>query len=316
MENLKQVNDEANATWTTKGVQDPFCKYDNRYLRCYDEITLLVYVYLHRFRSWGEFFVNLSINDLLLYYNYKPNRNKGRINERVVKALQEMIDDGFIRYVECRSNDKVTSVQDVPYNTMFMVEIINWDEKWDPKTKFTQIFYEEVDELIESKIPYLGKALIVYLNIKKYMYTTSSETTEKLFAHVSEEKLAEECGFGISSVKKYCKTLCDIGIMYMRNYGSYKKKVRGKEVIVNSCNVYAVEPGILEDPMTEEHVKVDLRCHGFVGGFYRFCNNLPNNHRECDEWGEKCNLQEKECDGWEDDDSWQDDPWDEKGSME
>ena len=75
----------------------------------------------------------------------------------------------------------------------------------------------------------------------------------------------------------------------MKNYGSYLRLYKGKEVVVNSNNVYALEEKYLNDNAKEElksHLELN---YGYLDGFYPFCNNLPNNNIskdiDSDDWG-------------------------------
>ena len=72
------------------------------------------------------------------------------------------------------------------------------------------------------------------------------------------------------------------------------KMKRGKESIVNSNNVYALEEKYLDNNAEEglrEYLKLN---YGFVDGFYPLCNNLPNKKEKTgdsmnvssDQWGE------------------------------
>lgn len=275
-----------------------FVKYDNAYLEQYDELFMIMYLYLQRYRSI-EGYVNLTIKDFILYYNFAPNRNKGRINEKVYCILKLMIDREFIRYVGCFSNGGLASLSDVDCNMMFTVQLINIDEKWNPQSRFTKILYSEIETLRENNVKPIDKILCLYINIKKRISADVESSNANLFAFPSEETLARECGCGVSTIKNYTHILCEIGMLYVKNYGSYMRMKKGREVVVNSNNVYALEEKYLDNNAKEglrEYLK--LSC-GYIDGFYPFCDNLPDKRKVKnidddssldDEWGEKDNI--------------------------
>ncbi len=254
-----------------------FAKYDNTYLEQYDDMFMLMYVYLQRHRSI-EGYVNLTVKDFLLYYNYNPNRSKGRINDKTYSILEFMISKEFIRYIGCYSNGGVNTLDGVDCDDMFTVQIINADEKWNPVNGFTKILYMEIDKLRYGSIKFMGKVLSLYINIKKYISGDENSTTANMFAFPSEDTLARECGFGISSVKTYTNVLCGLKMLYVQNYGSYKRMKKGKEVITNANNVYALNKKYLNDNTKEWFKEYLINNMGFIDGFYPFCDNLPNNN--------------------------------------
>ena len=227
-----------------------FVKYDNAYLEQYDELFMIMYLYLQRYRSI-EGYVNLTIKDFILYYNFAPNRNKGRINEKVYCTLKLMIDREFIRYVGCFSNGGLASLSDVDCNMMFTVQLINIDEKWNPQSRFTKILYSEIETLRENNVKPIDKILCLYINIKKRISADVESSNANLFAFPSEETLARECGCGVITIKNYTHILCEIGMLYVKNYGSYMRMKKGREVVVNSNNVYALEEKYLDNNAKE-----------------------------------------------------------------
>lgn len=250
-----------------------------------------MYVYLHRHKSI-EGYVNLTIKDFILYYNFTPNRNKGRINEKVKNTLQLMMNKEFVRYVGCYSNGGLASLTDVDCNMMFTIQLINIDDKWNPQSRFTKILYSEIDTLKSNNIKNADKILCLYMNIKKRISSDVNAGSAHPFAFPSEETLARECTCGISTIKKYTNILCDIGMLYVKNYGSYLRMRKGKETVVNSNNVYALEEKYLDNSAKEnlrEYLK--FSC-GYIDGFYSFSNNLPENEKNkkdaftFDQWGE------------------------------
>ena len=251
-----------------------FCKYPKKYLKDYNEIFLIVYVYLHRFKSI-EGYVNLTIKDLLLYYNFKPNAHKNKINDKIYTILQQMIDMQFISFVGCCSNSDIVSISEIKCDKQFTVQIINFDDKWDTDKDFVKIEYQEIDKLRKNINGNLDKVLILYLNIKKRISATDDISAIKI-SYPSEDTLSRECDFSNRSIKTYVKLLCDCQMLYMRNFGAYKAMKKGKEVITNSNNVYALEEKYL-DNAKEEFKQYLITNAGFIAGFFPLCNNLPSN---------------------------------------
>ena len=210
-----------------------------------------------------------------------------------------MIDREFIRYVGCFSNGGLASLSDVDCNMMFTVQLVNIDEKWNPQSRFTKILYSEIDILRENNVKPIDKILCLYINIKKRISADVESGNANLFAFPSEETLARECGCGVSNIKNYTRILCGIGMLYVKNYVSYMRMKKGREVVVNSNNVYALEEKYLDNNAKEglrEYLK--LSC-GYIDGFYPFCDNLPDKGKVKniddessldDEWGEKDNI--------------------------
>lgn len=284
----------------TESVTEYFAKYDNSYLEQYNDLFLLMYMYLHRYRSI-EGYVNLTIKDFLLYHNYTPNRTKNRINSKIYDTLNLMIKRGFIQYIGCYSNGGSISLDDVDCDMMFTVQIINYDANWNPENRFTKILYSEIDRIRQCNIKFMGKALFLYAYIKKYITTNIDEEYATKVSFPSENTLSKKSDCGISTVKKYIQALCDVGMLYMKNYGSYLRMFKGKEIVVNSNNVYALEEKYL-DSNGEEALRSYLKFKmGYIDGFYPFCDNLPDNNKikESDpdnNWGEPTSMDSEDND--------------------
>lgn len=290
--NENEIND-------TENITEYFAKYDNSYLEQYNDLFLLMYTYLHRHKSI-EGYVNLTIKDFLLYHNYTPNRTKGRINSKIYDTLNLMIKRGFILYIGCYSNGGLVSLDNVDCDMMFTVQIINYDENWNPENRFTKILYSEIDRIRQSNIKFMGKALFLYVYIKKYITVDIDNEYATKVSFPSENTLSNKSNCGISTVKKYIQFLCDMKMLYMKNYGSYLRMFKGKEIVVNSNNVYALNEKYL-DSEGEEALKSYLKFNmGYIDGFYPFCDNLPDNSvtpkSDNDNWGEP-NSMEKLSDG-------------------
>lgn len=278
-----------------ESITEYFAKYNNSYLEQYSDLFLLMYTYLHRHKSI-EGYVNLTIKDFLLYHNYTPNRTKGRINSKIYDTLNLMIKRGFIQYIGCYSNGGLASLEDVDCDMMFTVQIINYDENWNPENRFTKILYSEIDKIRQSNIKFMSKALFLYAYIKKYITVDIDTEYSTKVSFPSENTLSKKCDCGISTVKKYIQSLCNMGILYMKNYGSYLRMFKGKELVVNSNNVYALEEKYL-DSDGEETLRNYLKFNmGYIDGFYPFCDNLPDSNvtpeSDNDDWGE-ANFVEK-----------------------
>lgn len=290
--NENEIND-------TENITEYFAKYDNSYLEQYNDLFLLMYTYLHRHKSI-EGYVNLTIKDFLLYHNYTPNRTKGRINSKIYDTLNLMIKRGFILYIGCYSNGGLVSLDNVDCDMMFTVQIINYDENWNPENRFTKILYSEIDRIRQSNIKFIGKALFLYVYIKKYITVDIDTEYATKVSFPSENTLSNKSNCGINTVKKYIQSLCDMKMLYMKNYGSYLRLFKGKEIVVNSNNVYALNEKYL-DSEGEEALKSYLKFNmGYIDGFYPFCDNLPDNSvtskSDYDNWG-KSNSMEKLSDG-------------------
>lgn len=273
----------------TESITEFFVKYNNSYLEQYNDLFLLMYVYLYRHKSI-EGYVNLTIKDFLLYHNYTLNRTKNRINSKIYDTLNLMIKRGFIQYIGCYSNGGLASLEDVDCDMMFTVQIINYDENWNPENRFTKILYSEIDKIRQSNIKFMGKALFLYVYLKKYITVDIDTEYSAKVSFPSENTLSKKCDCGISTVKKYIQSLCNMGILYMKNYGSYLRIFKGKEIVVNSNNVYALEEKYL-DSDGEEALRNYLKFNmGYIDGFYPFCDNLPNSianeKSDSDDWGE------------------------------
>lgn len=272
---------------------DFFTKYENVYLEQYDQLFMIMYVYLHRYKSI-EGYVSFTIKDFIYYYNFTPNRNKGRINDKVKSTLKLMIEKDFIRYIGCYSNGGLASVDDIDCDMMFTVQLINIDEKWNPQSRFTKIQYSEIDTLRRNNVKPIDKILCLYMNIKKRISSDSEGGSGIMYAFPSEETLSRECDCSVSTIKNYTNRLCEIGMLFVKNYGSYLRMRRGKDIVVNSNNVYALEEKYLDNNAKEQLVKYLKSNCGYVDGFYPLANNLPNNKKKsgdsmnssCDQWGE------------------------------
>lgn len=135
----------------------------------------------------------------------------------------------------------------------------------------------------------------LYINIKQYISCDPEGSSASHIAYPSENYLSKQCNCGVNTIKKYTDILCDIGMLYMKNYGSYLRLYKGKEVVANSNNVYALEEKYLNGNARKElksHLEMN---YGYLDGFYPFCNNLPNNnvYKETDsgDWGEPVSME-------------------------
>lgn len=253
-----------------------FAKYDKSYLEAYDEMFMITYLYLQRHRSI-EGYVNLTIKDFLLYYNMTPDRKKGRINDKVKNTFQLMVDQEFICYIGCFSNGGLSSVKDVDCDMMFTVKVINNITKWNPESKFIKVLYSEIDILRNHKVNPINKILNVYVNIKKYISGDENSPGAMMVSYPSKESLSKSCGYGVSTIDSYVDTLCDIGMLFVKNYGSYKRIRKGQEVVLNSNNIYALDRKYLNDDYVKKpFIEYLKNNYGFVDGFYPLCNNLPD----------------------------------------
>lgn len=201
-----------------------------------------------------------------------------------------MIKRGFIQYIGCYSNNGLVSIDDVDCNMMFTVQIINYDENWNPENRFTKILYSEIDRIRQSDIKFMGKALFLYAYIKKYITSDIKDEYATKVSFPSENILSKKSGCSISTIKKHIHSLCSMKMLYMKNYGSYLRMFKGKEIVVNSNNVYALEEKYL-DSDGEEALRSYLKFNmGYIDGFYPFCDNLPDNNvikkSDSGDWGE------------------------------
>lgn len=288
---INEINE--NEICEIEDVTEYFAKYDNSYLEQYDDLFLLMYTYLNRHRSL-EGYVNLTIKDFLLYHNYTPNRTKGRINSKIYDTLNLMIKRGFIQYIGCYSNGGLVSLDDVDCDMMFTVQTINKDTNWNPENRFTKVSYSEIDKMRQGNIKNIGKALFIYAYIKKYITAQNDNDYATNVSFPSENTLSKKSGCSISTVKKYIQSLCDMKMLYMKNYGSYLRMFKGKEVVVNSNNVYALEEKYLNSD-GEEALRNYLKFNmGYIDGFYPFCDNLSDNNMknksDSDDWGEPVSM--------------------------
>lgn len=234
---------------------------------------MLMYCYIQRFMSI-EGYVNLTIKDFLLYYNFKPDRNRNRINSKVMDTLLSMVDTGFIKYIGCYSNGGLSSITDISCDMQFTIQVINYNEKWNPNQHFTKILYNEIDTLRNNNIKSFDKVLCLYLNIKKYLFDGEGISVSHV-AYPSEDTLAKECFCSVRTIKNYTDILVSIGMLYVKNYGSYLSMKKGKEMVINSNNVYALEEQYLNESAKESLRDYLKEKNGYINGFFSFCDNLP-----------------------------------------
>ena len=75
----------------------------------------------------------------MLYYNFKPNAHKNKINDKIYTILQQMIDMQFISFVGCCSNSDIVSISEIKCEKQFTIQIINFGDKWDTDKDFVKI---------------------------------------------------------------------------------------------------------------------------------------------------------------------------------
>lgn len=176
----------------------------------------------------GEY--TTSIEYLVKKMGYKPDRNKGKINDKIVYLLEQLELHNHI-FILPKSlaeikNTEVFTIQINLNNNIF--DVFETDRKKRQHKNFVMLYQYEYEKIIsiDSKS---NKSSIVrtFLNIKKH-WDMSDDSS---YSHPYYGTLAKECNItSISQIIGYIKDLKNVGLLpYSYCSGSYLTKSGKRE---------------------------------------------------------------------------------------
>lgn len=235
---------------------------------------------------------------MVRYFKFTPDRGSGRINDKFKNAIKSLIDMGYITFVSCYSDkdkDIIKSFVDyekstdknikyaVNDNIIIWLKLNNFDDVdyWNPTGNFVQFTYLELDTIVNiNGIKNVDKIVATYLNIKKWISTVDSNTA-RFVAFPSENKLANDIGCNSKSIQKYVKLLTNTKLLYKKNYGSYRRLLKGEEIKQNSNTVYALDGKYLDGKFDKlalvEYLKFNYQM---IGDEFEPYNQPLNEHQK------------------------------------
>jgi hypothetical protein len=202
----------------------------------------------------------------------------------------------YVEFVGCYSDDKVNSLDKANSNHMVWLKLINFDDNayWDIDGNFIKFDYRELDTILASNgVSKVDKLISTYLNIKKWISVTDSETS-RFVAFPSQNKLATDIGCTSKSIQEYTDKLIDMKLLYKKNYGSFKRLLKGEEVTQNSNTVYALDEKYLDGKYDKQllidYMKFNYQMIGDEFGSF----NQPLNEYQKNKVNDK-SINEKGC---------------------
>lgn len=207
-------------------------------------------VLLGRYKSI-EGYVTTSINDLVIKAGYKPDSHKGRINSKIRESLQNLSNKMMI---ECNFYD----FSDVKSNQLIDV-LITEDALFETQGYFTKLTFDDLDVILNNDTS-INKSFLLhgFLAIKQYISGNPNVVGAQTLAYPSIPTIREIMGVSSNdTVENVLDTLCNIGLLYMKNCGSYYKNGKPR----NCPNCYALEEKYLQD--AEKIMKLELRVNDF-----------------------------------------------------
>lgn len=158
---------------------------------------------------------------------YKPNRNKGKINDVVNKILDDLELNSFI-FID-------TDTTKLKFNDCFKIELNLDSDLFSPTNNYTKFYFDEYEKIIQCKSPIdSGRLVRLFLAIKKHL------GTQYPFVWPSIRSISNL--LGVSKGTNICNAIDDLvasGSLYTHDIGSYKDN-NGKRKNVNTY--YAFEP--------------------------------------------------------------------------
>lgn len=205
-----------------------------------NDYLLLIFPYLKMSEShWGT--IGTSIEEIVKSIGYTPDNHTGRINDKILKCLKWLSDNGYIS-ISLPLTRKISS-------KTFIKIIINNNDFFQTKNKngnlssFVILESEEYLKITnkDNKVN-KGVLLRVFLNIKKRM-DFSSDSLQYCFP--SNKCIMKDC-FKTSSqiITNAIKELERIGLIYIHRESKCNTDELGK--ISKYTNIYALDSGTIE----------------------------------------------------------------------
>lgn len=240
---------------------------DKQFLAECDSKKVMVYIYLGRFRSWADSVVYLTIEQLVRYFGFIPNNDKGRINSQFRDVIQEFVNVGFIEtsinVTDIGKRNSDDYVRAVAPKELFSIKIVNMEMfkmVVDPNnytgSGFVKLCFNELDTILNDSVGNKVDLIMCYLTIKQYI--NPGEEGQKI-AFPTIENIGKVIDRQSKAVCNLIDELIRLELLYKKNCGAYKKTRYGNSVCKNFPIVYALEEKYLcqSDSVLKDYFKYD-----------------------------------------------------------
>lgn len=190
-----------------------FAKIPNNLLRMTTAKTVLLVCYL-RLHASIDGLVNFSIDFLATELGFKPNPNKGRINQQLLEIIRELKTEKF-------QNAILFYEEPDSYKKCVALRIDNKNEKvFDPKSDYTIITINEFNKIIEMQYRHPENILAIYLQIKKFSTITEREHQTYFSGSISNIRndivFSVENGISEKTISNLLDDMVEIGLINKR----------------------------------------------------------------------------------------------------
>ena len=167
-----------------------FAKIPNNLLKITTAKTVLLACYLRLYANIDGW-VNFSINFLATKLGFKPNSNKGRINQQLLEIIRELKTEKF-------QNAILFYEEPDSYKKCVALRINNKNEKvFDPKSDYTVITTNEFNKIIEMHYRHPENILAIYLQIKRF--SANTDRAHQTYFTGSISNIRDEITFSIEN---------------------------------------------------------------------------------------------------------------------
>lgn len=210
-------------------------------------ITLGLYCYLCRFANIeGE--SRTSIKEIILKLGYKPNKNKGKINEKMVNAYNWLVGNNYIIHID-------GDIKKV--DNLIVCKVANVDKD------FFMLKLEHLDAIENVN------ELVVFSTILSRIPKTKGIDVEDCFPKMDD--IVNDIGLSNVTIKDRLDSLQDKKILYYGNIGYVEGSGLGKRM---ANNVYALDEYNLRYGLKQS--KKHYEDIGFK------TENIPSNYKRRD----------------------------------
>ncbi len=233
--------------------KDTFIMFSKDFIKRKDipDKLLLILAYL-RIYSAKNGIISTSINFICNKIGYKPNRNKGKINDQVITVLEWMHNQSYIILKR--------DIKQLDPKECFVIEINIKNNIYEQESDYVILTENEFDKIAEYTTKKNKEDLLkVYLNIKKFM---NFDKTSTPLCYPSHLTLCRDCNITSSgTMSNLIHELLAIGILYTYNTGKY---LDNNKHIKQSNNIYALSEADLEGQYCEELIRSYYSLQGLT----------------------------------------------------
>lgn len=183
-----------------------------------DDKRILVFIYLAIMKTRNEK-CYISCNHMINWFGYKPNINKGRINDKFKLVLKSLINIGYIKEMDIETE----------FKSNYLIELSLNEFAFKPTNNFTIIHLNEINSIkqymstINDKDISLSKVLIIftYLRSKIYRRKTPKDKYPECF-YSNYQVIADDLGVSRQTISKAVSILDELNIIHSEQMSTIK----------------------------------------------------------------------------------------------